>query len=158
MVKEYASPVLELVTKTTSDRNGMKKIVAAAAEAVEKIDNDVAELLVQRDNLVTVHNRYTELYKVLTDEELRTWAEVQKVTRPSSEAKPFDKAKKFILDYAEESGGYVKDSEIVGAAVREEVEMPWKNPKAVIATILLRSGRWEKEQEGLYKRKEGRRD
>ena len=146
MVTEYTKPVLELVRTTVNNREGMKKVVDATEKAINQIDQDVAELVSQRHNLVTIHRQYVALYEVLMGEELRSRQQIQEITRTPGEVYQMEMLREKILDYAESCGTNVRDDEIVSSIGL----FPWKNPKAVIATILLRSGKWKKQEPGVY--------
>lgn len=150
MAKQFIDPVIVLVRKTTNNREGMETVVQAAANAITEVDRDIADLLTQRERLETVHDQYVALYGVLIGEELRS-----EVPRLPFGARSPEDYRTAVLETAEEQierfrGIGVTEEQILSQVKRREGDPPWQNPKAVIATILLRSGKWMKNEQGRY--------
>lgn len=152
-VENYSGGVLDLVRTTTNTPDGMSDVVEAAETAINAIDDDLADLLAQREDLVDTHEMYVGLYKRLFREELRTARQVQQIATVRRVAAATETIRRRVLEIMEEMkdrGVVVGDSTIVSILEQDFDELPWKNPNAVIATILRRSDKWEKNQDGVY--------
>ncbi len=157
MVNDYAAPVLKLVQETSNNRSGIKKLVDVTEAAIIKVDQDIAELLMQRNSLVTIHEQFTGIYKVLVGEELRTKQQLDQISIPPSGSTKAEDMRRIVLEFADilQHKGEVRNADIMWELNNLPQPLPWKNPKAVVATILNRSGKWEKKSSGTYtKRKE----
>lgn len=159
MASDYLSPVLDLVRRTTNNRDGMRNVVKAGAEAISGIDNDVADLLTQREKLRAIYERFFELYRVMTGEELLSKEERPVIDPSAPGTQNLTQARKQVLQIAAKlwnentwKGGF--DEGEVLDEFRKTTRVPWQNPNAVIATILTRSGTWEKGETGNYRPRE----
>ena len=152
MVKEYAAHTFTLIQTTPNDPPGINKIYDAAVSAMTDIDNDVVELLDQRSKLVTIVRHYSELYRILQDEALRTSGEIEHIINigNSPELQTMDQARRQVLQLVSRQEDGEVTADWILRRLREQIHVPWQNPKAAISTILLRSGRWKKKEKGVF--------
>ena len=153
MVKEHAADIFTLMQATPIDAPGILKVFNAAAVAITDVEGDLTELLDQHGNLGTIIRQYAELHRMLQGEELRKSGEIAKLTTLETwpELETMDEARKRVLQIA---ARHTKDeitADSILSLVRANSQtVPWRNPKAAIATILLRSGRWKKKEKGVF--------
>lgn len=152
MVEDYAKSVIDAVRNTANNKSGMNQIVDDAEKAITAVDQDVAELLTQRTSLVTIHQQYVTLYEILLGEELRTRQQVQQVAAMGRGLAQTEKVRARVLEIAGdlETHTSVSEAKIVRQLQSEFKTLPWRNPNAVVATILTRSGAWQKMDAGNY--------
>ena len=153
MVQDYARAVIKLVQATTTDRAGITKIVEAAEQAINDVDRDIATLVSQRAAVVGVFTRFVDVYEIVTSEELRTEDDVERLTEPpSGTIRTAETLRKKILEIADQMtiGHEITVDQIRIRLKDNEVTLPWKNPSAVIGTILRQSGQWRRVEEGRY--------
>jgi len=151
MVEDYAQPVMETIEASSNSRDQLANIVDQAEEAITRIDQDVGELLTQRNRLVHLHANYVSIYQALHQEELRTRTEVRDIGALPPQAENSEAVRKEVIDMAEQLyrlRGRVTEQEVVDQVKRRFPSLPWKNPNAVVATILTRTGRWKKGYDG----------
>ena len=89
----------------------------------------------------------------MQDEELRKSGEIHSITTLDyPELQTMDHVRRQVIQVV----SHYEDAEITAdwvlARLRAQpgLNIPWKNPKAVISTILLRSGRWKKKEKGVF--------
>ena len=136
-----------------------KKGISGAVDELESvlttIDQEITELLTQRNGLAEMHANLVRMYHVLMGEDLRTPAEMGLIgSGPGGSPEEYRQAVLSIADQIAEVTNIVPDTNIIHALESRygKNAIPWKNPKAVIATILTRSGRWERVEQGKYTR------
>lgn len=150
MAEDYAAPVVELVRKTPNTREGMTKIARAAGQAIEKIDENLAELLSQRDELHSILRHFVRLYEILLGADIRS--EGVAIPGVSGEISNLEDARRAVIRAAERSKFDEVTDEWVMQQTAQLGALPWRNPKAVIATILTRSGKWKRKGKGVFVR------
>lgn len=155
MVDQYADSVFRLVRETPNTRDGMTKIVQAGEAAVTDIDGDITDLLTQRKSMVTIVQQYAQLYELLQEEALRSEEHLEDIEQIPTGASEQDTARALVMRFARngsQGDGIVTDDYITGEMRDHLTRIPWRNPKAVIATILTRSGQFARLEPGKYQR------
>ena len=152
MVKEHAATVFALMQKTPNDVEGIGKVFWAADAAITTVDQELVELLDQRDNLSVIIREYAQLYRIVQGEELRKSGEIiETLWMPHEDLDDMEGARKAIADISRRTDlNEVTADWILEQLNKRSLKVPWRNPKAVIATILLRSGRWQKKEQGVF--------
>lgn len=163
MVEEYAKTVIDLVKETANTREGMAKIITTAEETITKVDKDMVELLSQRSDLARIYKRFNDLYEIMIGEEVRSMQKIASTVKLPTDFALVNTSESFRQGVLVAANALVKESSFVPPLTDDGVldyvkdnmgNPPWKNPKAVIATILLRSGKWKKEEPGRFARVE----
>ena len=155
MLTDFKTQVLTVVRQTPNTPEGCQAIVEIAEMSLDTLDRDIRLLLSQRVALVEILTQFMALYETFTGEELRTADELAKVQRTPASAEGALDLRNTILQFAdwyaqEGDTGFVTDQAIVYNLRQNNIDMPWRNPKAVVATILVRSGKWKKVEPGRY--------
>ena len=151
MVNDYAQPVLATIEHSTNSRDALAHIVEVAEEAITAIDQDVGELLTQRNKLVDLHANYVRIYSTLHEEELRTRNEIKEVANLPRGAEHSENIRLKIINIANALGRNdrrITEQRVVDLLKQTSPALPWRNPNAVVATILLRTGKWKKNDSG----------
>lgn len=153
MVKEHAAQIFTLIQTTPATPVGIRKVFDAAVSALSDAEDDLVELLDQHGNLAIIIRQYAELYRIMQDEELRKSSEIQSITSLENlpELQTMDQARRQVLQIvSRQDDGEVTADWVLGRLRSQPGNVPWKNPKAAISTILLRSGRWKKKEQGVF--------
>ena len=160
METDYARPVIELVRESPNTKDGMSKVVDTAEDAITQVDQRIAELLSQRDDVVVIYRRFIDLYRVLIGEEMRSKQQIESVTALPVGLGDTDLYRQTILAVADTfQQAQISDHQVLRQARKVLGKMPpGRNPNAVAATILLRSGKWKKIQPGVFQRDEEEED
>ena len=153
MVKEHAASIFTLIQATPINAEGISKVFEAAVSAIKDVENDFTELLDQHGNLGTIISQYAELHRMLQGEQLRKSGEIEKIPtlEPWPELETMDEVRRKVLQIAARNSEEEITADTVLAQLRRgSGKVPWRNPKAAISTILLRSGRWKKKEKGVF--------
>jgi hypothetical protein len=155
MTSDYTTPILDLVRKTPNTREGIATVVEAANNAIEQLDQDLESLLAQHDELSTIVRQMSQLYQILVGEELRKGWEVAEITKLPPGAENLKYPREAVLEVARMQSAIqdeISPESIANILQGRNIRLPWRNPKAVIATILTRSGQWKKIERGGFAR------
>ena len=154
MANEYVSPVLELIKTTPHDSSAVRQVIEMTEVQIKKIDEDIADLISQRSWLNSIFSQYAALHKTLYGEKVRSDDEIKHMARAEwSEPGDEDIYRGAILETAKrviDGDGTVSVEKVLETIENEGGNPPWANPNAVAATILIRSGDWEKVSTGKF--------
>ena len=152
MAEEHAKSVYDMIRTTPHDSAGIRKVFDAADAGLTSIKQDISELLDQREDLVAILRQYAHLYEIFESEQLRAGNEIEIKTRLTYKSPEYDmnEARRSVLTFAGSGGPEITDEQVLQMLNDTNRKIPWRNPKAVIATILLRSGRWRKKGKGVF--------
>ena len=154
MVNDYAKPVIEHLKISTNSMDDLSNMVAIAEAAIEEIDVAIATLLSQRRDLMIIFEQTVAMSGVISGEALRDASDIARISSPPQEVAGTERVRERILYLADWFGkrnaGKVSDGAILTQLGTDKIEIPWKNPNAVIATILTRSGKWNRAEKGQY--------
>lgn len=158
MPEDYAAKVMKMVPKTPNTQGGISRLVDAAEEAITLIDGDLSDILASRRGMVVLVQNYSRIFNVLFDEQLRSRDRLDEIAEVPTGMEAQEDARRMVMQEAESGSTNdrtVTDSWIL-TRLRSKLEgpIPWRNPRAVIGTILTRSGKYEKVEPGKYKRKD----
>lgn len=157
MVRDFVKEILDIIKKTPNTKDGIKNVVLSLDKFLDETDNDTMALVSQRRSLTDLFRHYINLYKLMSGETLLSEQEIADKERLPFSIRPEDEIREKILSKASElSKRYRKVPQVewIRNQLRQEgVTLPWKNPNSVIATILLRSGLWEKREDGSFEEK-----
>ena len=154
MAKNLSGQIVDKIGRTLNTRQGISELVDEAEKAIDEIDEELSEYLAQRKTLVSIVEDFDSIYATLFDEDLRSGAQLRDLrTLPSSELRPGDKAREAVLKAASnliDVLGSASASQVVSELEDDRVAIPWKNPNAVVATILSKSGQYQKNEKGEF--------
>lgn len=158
MPEDYAAKVMKMVPDTPNTQEGITRLVDAAEEAITAIDGDLSDVLASRRDMVILVQNYSRIFRVLFDEELRSRERLKDIEEVPTGMEAQEDARKIVMEQAairSRSDETVTDSWIL-SRLRSQLDgpIPWRNPRAVIGTILTRSGQYTKAAPGKYKRKD----
>ena len=150
---DYLKPVLATIQRTANSPKGFRAIVKDIQTTLDRADEEIADLVTQRSTLADLLGHYATLYRVIAGEALVSSRDLREYQTPPPEAVLEDNLRDTVLSLAKSlaRGGMIEDQRILTSLRRRREEIPWRNPKAVIGTILSRSKLWEKTKPGIYK-------
>ncbi len=154
MVRNFVSEILDIIQRTPNKKDGIKNVVLSLDKFLDEADNDTMALVSQRRILTNLFRQYIDLYKLMSGEDLLSAEQIVAKERLPIQLRPEDKLREEILSRASELNrrfGKVPQIELLKKSLeKEDLILPWKNPNSVIATILMRSGLWEKKEDGSF--------
>ena len=149
--------------ETVNTPESLSDIIGEAVEVLAELDNDLNDLFEQRRNVVGWTERFLDMQWWIGEEVL-----LDKDNLGYEQAKNTEKgriaptaARELILEVADELTAArpepeidtVTDSDIhdrVSTRLDEKQSLPWKNPKAVIGTIMNHNENWKRIKTGVY--------
>ncbi|MBI4304837.1 MAG: hypothetical protein HY678_00815 [Chloroflexi bacterium] len=153
MVEDRIAQIANVVRESSHDLPGYRSMLTKVGNIVEKLEEETADVLAQRDK---ARNLYQQLrYQAETFFSAQDLIGLpQPQLKYMSAADDESRLRNEVLRVA----GTLPGDEITVAHVTEMAAMsglhlPWKNPNAVVATLLSRSSLWERLPSGKYRRK-----
>lgn len=158
MTIKYDKPILDEIQRTNNDKEGIKKIIDMALGAIDNLDEELEELSTQRTTLMGIISNFNKIYEVLQGTELLTKRRIRDLESHPERLQSMEDFRQFTLDGANNISSRPGNDGNVSVEELERAlgvmgQIPWKNPRNAIDTILKRSGEWEKIEPGIWSKK-----
>jgi len=155
MATQYDQPIKDEIKRTSNDKEGIKKIVDMAVNAMEEVDLETDRLNEQRSSLMDIISNFNSIYQVLEGSVLLDSNQVHNLQRQPQNLHDIGFFREQALQEADRIFSHPKFEgkvtiENIESTLKNLGELPWKNPKNAIDTILTRSGKWNKLGPGLW--------
>lgn len=150
MSRDYTADVAKVVWEGPHDANGYQSMLTTTGKVIEELDAAIADLARQRD---TIRNLYAQIrYQagVFYPESVKDappWFAVGPINHETQVRNEI----LALVENANTANVEVIKKDLLDRSGRQN--LPWRNPNAVIATVLSRNG-WEKIGMGQYRRKD----
>lgn len=155
-VEFHIDDIRKWIAQTSNEKEAINELIQRIIKVLDNLDAKVGNLMTERQQVVNHLIPFLHIYEVLFEEEAVDKMAKQLLLRGPRRFRR-DELSKIVLQLATDLGkqnSQVRDIEVLEAlkerAGTAHYALPWKNPRAVVATILKRSGRWKKIGIGKY--------
>ena len=161
--QNYAQAIEGRIASTTATPQSIEYLGEEVVHAIKELDDQIVSVLQQRRHIVARMEPFFTLYQSVSGERLLdALPALSQLDDDPTDLNARDLVQK-VTDIADEMWDERVNAEDFVAlgqlenklkeyAREENVKIPWSNPRAVISTILMRSGNWERETARQYKR------
>ncbi len=165
MAEDFRARFREVVNAASTSAEGLSDILKEGSSLIDEIDAQITRRLADREYIADVVATTAQFRRALTGQASLTDEDWERLNIPPRPGSP-EELRKIVMDAATAAGEdkrvgeteegstlfglVVTDSAVLEHISSRDIPLPWANPKAVIGTILNRSGEWKKSEPGVY--------